>query len=368
MLGVTIIGAAVHAQTPTETFIRIHHILENDQPPDISISPATVKISGGLVCARAKATAKTMREAKREAMRRAYSQAARVSVLPLKEFASMLSDLASATSELRAIKARIVSERQEGDRSTVEIEITQEKQGIENNLAMMALSNYRVVVLLPESIDGIRVPVSKVETELVGSLSGKMFKVYDWNYVAQQKPLAGFVKAILSEQNQPSIEIGTRFLANLIIAGHIESKFSQETAGITSYIATANIRVVKADTGQILTAMEASQKGFGQDRTQAAREALVALADVIAKKIPDNILAHLEEYPVTIRIAVPMPDDGERIADYLNNMVGVTSVKRVDTADGISFRVISKDKPALLGQQIDESKQYRVVEYGRLKD
>ncbi len=283
----------------------------------------------------------------------------------MKDIEALTANLAAVKAELKTIRTEVLSEKKTQNGYSVEVEFSGSTADLTQDLRTVATSNFRLVALLPETVDGARVTSPKVETALVGSLARQRFRVYDWNFVAKQRPLASLVSAILSDNYNAATQLGTRFLANVIVAGRVEAKFSQDNGGIISYLANANLRVIKVDTGQILTAKEFSEKGFGQDRAQAARKALDALAETVAKELPADLVTRFDEFPVTVQIALNKPEQAKEVEAFLRGLTGVTDVQRVQTPSGATFRVTSRDKPAALGAQIARSQDYQVVEYGR---
>jgi len=356
----------VAAQSPTDTFIRIQDLRDNDGSRSPAVTRGSLSSRGGLIRSRAKASAPTTREARRTAIRQAYKQAARSVAVPVHELEGLKDSLAEASAELRSVKATILGEQKTDHGYTVEVEIAQTTNDLVAGLRATGLSNFRLVALLPETVDGARVTSPKVETALVGALASQRFRVYDWNFVAKEKPLASLISAILSGSDSAASQLGTRFLANLIIAGRVEAMLSQDNEGILSYVATATLRAIKADNGQILAAKEYSEKGFGIDRAQASRKALDALAQTVAKDLPAELLADMDQYPVTVQIKLKRPEQAGEVESFLRGLTGVTDVQQVQTPAGTAFRVLSHEKPACLGAQIGQSRDFRAIEYSRM--
>ena len=353
------------AQSPTADFLRIQDLRSGAPSPRVTVIRSQLVSRGGYVRSRATVTAPTRELARRYATRHAYSRAVRVVTYPSRRLQAMSDSLAAATSELKAVHALILSEKKTDGGYTVEVEVGRSEVALAQDIRSGGLSNFRLVALLPENIDGTRVPSPSVETALVGALADKQFQVYDWNYIGSQRPLAQLVTATLSGQSEAAEKLGTRFLANVIIAGRVDARFSQENGGIVSYLATANLRVLRVDTGQILMAKEYREKGFGQDRAQAAREALTALAQTVSSDLPANLLAHTEERPATIRMVSAPGPVADQTAQYLRSLPGVTRVEQSQAGRDAVFRVISRENPAALGAWIAQSPDYRLLEVGQ---
>ncbi len=356
-----IAACACVAQTPTMEAIRIRlQRLDQAQPAPVvtrEVSPSRSNKPGGTVIVKAR----TPQAAQRAAVRYVYIHSVRNVGVSLREFAQLRDQMADAASEIKNLKAKILSTQKTGEGYTVDVELAQTSGELAQDLQRSSLSNFRMVALLPETIDGQSAGAPKVETALIGALSDKQFRVYDWNFVNSRRPLASLVSATLGRQNEAAVQLGNRFLANVIVAGRVETKFSQDNGGIISYRASANLRVIKTDTGQILTAREYAEKGFGQDKAQAARESLEALAQKVAKELPDELESHFDEYPVTVQIPLQNPEQAAEVETFLRGLTGVKSVERAPTANGASFRLISREKPVALAARIQQSRDYRLT-------
>lgn len=362
LLSVLCVAGFGYPQTPTTD--TLHWLLgqKANQSSAPVVSRAEFPSRSGSV-ARGKVTvqASTPQAARRAAIRYVYIHSVRNVGVSLQEFAHLRDQMAEAASEIKNLKAKILSTQKTGGGYTVDVELAQSGGDLAQDLQRSALSNFRMVALLPETIDGQRDNAPKVETALIGALADKQFRVYDWNFVSSRKPLTSLVSATLGRQNEAAVQLGNRFLANVIVAGRVETKFSQDNGGIISYRASANLRVIKTDTGQILTAREYAEKGFGQNKAQAARESLEALAQKVAKELPDELESHFDEYPITVQIPLQKPEQAAEVETFLRNLTGVKSVESTPTANGASFRLVSREKPVALAARIQQSRDYRLT-------
>ena len=352
------------AQSPTETFLRIQSIRSAPTKPDYVVNHSHLSSRGGCVRSRVMVTAPTPRLARRFAVRRAYARAIDSITVPLRRFNQMTENLADATAEPKATNAIVLSQKKTGSGYRVEVEVRQSALHLAQDIRENGVSNFRIVTLMPETVDGERDTSPKVETALEGALADKQFQVFDWNFVASQQPLNHLAAETLSGRNVGAIELGTHFFANVIIAGRVEAQFSQNNGGITSYVASANLRGIQVDTGRVLFAKAYEEKGFGQDKTQAARQALNTLARTIAQDIPSELAAQTEQYPVTVRLASEPGQEAGQVTSFLQQLPGVTNVQQASAGTGLVFHLTSCEKPAVFGAWIARSKQYRVVGYG----
>ena len=361
---VLLASACAAAQSPTETFLRIQSIRTAPAKPDYTINHTQSSSHGGYVRSRVTVTASTPVIARRVAVHRAYARALGSVTVPLRRLNQLTENLASATAELKTANAIVLSQKKIGNSYRVEVEVQQSAVALAKDIRENGVSNFRVVTLLPETVDGVRDTSPKVETALEGALAEKQFQVFDWNYVASQQPLKHLAAETLSGQNADAIELGTHFFANAIIAGRVEAQFSQDNNGIISYIATANLRGIQVDTGRVLFAKEYEEKGFGQDKTQAARQALNALAQTVAQSLPAELTANTEQYPVTVRLASELGQQAGKVTSFLQQLPGVTNVQQQSAETGLVFHLTSREKPAVFGAWIAQSQQYWVAGYG----
>ena len=309
-------------------------------------------------------TASTPQIARRFATRHAYTRALRVVTVPLRRFDAMTANLAEATAQLKTATAVVLSQKKTSAGYSVEVELRQSEANLTQDVRENGVSNFRIVALLPETVDGVRVELPTVETALAGALASQQFQVFDANFVSSQQPLSHLAAQTLSGQNNTAIELGAHCLANVVIAGRVDARFSQNNGGIVSYIASANLRVIQVDTGRILAAKDYEEKGFGQDKAQAARQALAALAQAVSQSLPAELTAHAEQYPMTVQMASEPGQTSGQVASFLQGLPGVTNVQETSAGTGTVFHLTSREKPAVFGTLIAQSQQYRVVGYG----
>ncbi len=354
----------VQAQSPTETFLRIQSLRSATRTPAYTVNRSQLVSRGGYVRSRVTVTASTPQIARRFATRHAYTRALRVVTVPLRRFDAMTANLAEATAQLKTANAIVLSQKKTSAGYSVEVELRQSQSNLIQDVRENGVSNFRIVALLPETVDGVRVESPTVETALAGALASQQFQVFDANFVSSQQPLSRLAAQTLSGQNDTAVELGAHCFANVVIAGRVDARFSQDNGGIVSYIASANLRVIQVDTGRILAAKNYEEKGFGQDKPQAARQALAALAQTISQSLPAELAAHAEQYPMTVQMASEPGQTSGQVANFLQGLPGVTNVQEASAGTGTVFHLTSREKPAVFGTLIAQSQQYRVVGYG----
>jgi len=355
---------SVKAQSPTETFLRIQSLRSSARTPAYTINRAQLVSRGGYVRSRVMVTASTPQLARRFATRHAYTRALRVVTVPLRQFDAMTATLAEATEQLKTANANVLSQKKTRSGYSVEVEVRQSEANLTREIRENGVSNFRIVALLPETVDGARVESPTVETALVSVLASQKFQVFDTNFVYSQHSWRRLTAQTLSGQNDTAIELGSHCFANVVIVGHVDARFSQDNGGIISYVASANLRVIQVDTGRILAAKYYEEKGFGQDKAQSARQALAALAQTVSQSLPAELVVHAEQYPMTVQMVSEPGQTLGRVAVFLSGLPGVTNVQETSAGTGTMFHLTSREKPAVFGTLIAQSQQYRVMSYG----
>lgn len=355
---------SVKAQSPTETFLRIQSLRSSARTPAYTINRAQLVSRGGYVRSRVMVTASTPQLARRFATRHAYTRALRVVTVPLRQFDAMTATLAEATEQLKTANANVLSQKKTRSGYSVEVEVRQSEANLTQEIRENGVSNFRIVALLPETVDGARVESPTVETALVSVLASQKFQVFDTNFVYSQHSWKRLTAQTLSGQNDTAIELGSHCFANVVIVGHVDARFSQDNGGIISYVASANLRVIQVDTGRILAAKYYEEKGFGQDKAQSARQALAALAQTVSQSLPAELVVHAEQYPMTVQMVSEPGQTLGRVAVFLSGLPGVTNVQETSAGTGTMFHLTSREKPAVFGTLIAQSQQYRVMSYG----
>lgn len=346
--------------SPTEAFIRLQNVRFRARPVSHIIHASTERRNHS-IRSRVTVTAFTESEARRSALRTAYANAATMALVPRADFRQLSSRLAAVTGELRGVKATLLHEQKTSEGIKVDLEIVRPEAQLVADMRSEALSDYRMVALLPETIDGERVTLPTVETNLVGRLVDGGYTVYDENAVSFARTVPDSLQTSLAS-TEAANQMGTRCLANTVIVGRVQATFSQENNGIVSYNADANFRVIKVDTNQVIMADEYTEKGFGLNRRQAAQNALNALATTMADRVPTRLREHLAKHIITIVSATRGLDELAQMKQHLARLRGVRQVEQVPSAQGAEFHLLSDEHPAVLAAAISADPDYYVVD------
>lgn len=159
------------------------------------------------------------------------------------------------------------------------------------------VGNPRVMVLINEEIDGIKSTQSIAETIIIKKLLDLGYRVVDQEQIAKIKQDEEVVKALSGDANSVA-KVGKKFDAEVIISGTAISKFNtdQGLAGMISYRAVLDAKVLKVSTGDLLLASTPKQ-GAGIDVTKemAAKNSIIKLTTSIAEEIVPQIAPKLYE-------------------------------------------------------------------------
>lgn len=158
------------------------------------------------------------------------------------------------------------------------------------------VGNPRIMVLIDEEIDGEISSAGTSETKLINQLLEKGYKVIDREQTAK---LRGDERAklALAGNEKDVVLIGSRYDADVVIAGRIISKLNTDTdlAGLISYRTSINARVIKAATGEVI--LTSSKGGAGVDITKemAASNSITKVTASLGEEIIPKIAEKLYE-------------------------------------------------------------------------
>ncbi len=352
-------SVAVAAQSPTEVAIRIQNMRWNEtrRPPNVTTRAAS---RGSDVRTTAAVTAASRDEARRTARRAALAAAARQALASSDTTRVDADAFAAVVAAQKNGPARVVKVSRTAKGYHVEAEVALSATRLAELLRSTSCSNFRAVVVLPERVDGREQGVRKVETAVVAALTDRRMRVYDWEFASRQSKSASLVRAALRGDRAAALQVGARFVANLVVLGSADTRISQDNEGIISYVATANVRVVQADSGQVLWASEITEKGFGRDRAQAARAALDALAVSAAARVPEGFLGRLRHYRCTV-VAQGDGVDMAGVEAILRAQPASISVERIAGEPTARLAVTSRDKPGAVAAALAAGGRYEVT-------
>jgi hypothetical protein len=323
----------------------------------VTFSHGTVSRNHGSVRSRIEVTARSLQEARQKGTQEAYAQAVGAIYGTDRQLSGMRRLLAAQAATLRGIQSQVIASRHAGDSYTVTLEVVRPESQIEDDLRSGSLSNYRLVVRMPETIDGRAIGDDTVETTMIGGLSDAGFTVYQ---PASDGEL-GIANRLASHSDAAYDSAGLRYLSNTVIVGTAASRYSQNNDGIFSYRATASVRAVEVDTHRVLFAREYQATWFGRDRGQAAQKSFDALETSFGG-LPADLKNGMAMHPVVVD--VPTADDSARLLELLKERPGVGAVARTTMGALTTYKFTTSDNPSFVALALGQDPSYKVVSVG----
>ncbi len=288
-------------------------------------------------------TAKARKDAIRDAQRAAVEQA--VGVLVSSETFTqnfqVIKDKILTKAEGYVSKYDVLEEKQQGDLYRVKISATVKNAELKNDLdALFAAKHFpRVMVVIPETHIGAKVPDPAGETEIIRKLLEKGFKVIDQNQIKVIRDSES-VHAAVNGDNSAAILLGKKFGAEVIIIGEAFSEANPEGSmgGLKSCRARVEARAINVDTAEIL-ATDGKQAG-GVDATEfaAGKTALKNAGGMLGDYLIDQILSRWTKdvtKGTAITIVVRIPGEGKykKYKDFKGTLEKLSGFQGMDERD-----------------------------------
>lgn len=288
-------------------------------------------------------TAKARKDAIRDAQRAAVEQA--VGVLVSSETFTqnfqVIKDKILTKAEGYVSKYDVIEEKQQGDLYRIKISATVKNAELKNDLdALFAAKHFpRVMVVIPETHIGAKVPDPAGETEIIKKLLEKGFKVIDQNQIKVIRDSES-VHAAVNGDNSAAILLGKKFGAEVIIIGEAFSESNPEGSmgGLKSCRARVEARAINVDTAEIL-ATDGKQAG-GVDATDfaAGKTALKNAGALLGDYLIDQILSRWTKdvtKGTAITIVVRIPGEGKykKYKDFKGTLEKLAGFQGMDERD-----------------------------------
>ena len=231
------------------------------------------------------------------------------------------------------------------------------------------LSNASVIVRIPERLCGERVDGPTIENEVISALTDQGFRVLD---PEQARKIKRRDVALLTQKRDRSALTGTalRFLSNIIVGGVIEAKHGQKNFGIYTARLTGNIRVVEADTANILANKRIPRKvrgAAGLNCRDAAGKAIDKLVPDLTEFVAEALSAHLKKNRRKITVeahGLKTAGDFQRLQFLLKEMSWVTNVQPESYTGRIGRLTLSyPEKVVYLATSLNRRAEYEVASF-----
>jgi len=236
------------------------------------------------------------------------------------------------------------------------------------------VSEESIVVLLPEYIKGEEAEEGLITNEVITALVEEGYRVKDVSQLLAIKE-RDLGLAALQGDREAEAKIGLRFLANVIVTGKVESDLVAsgpfgESYKFYTYRATATVRAVKADTGDIIFNRQIrGQNRGGLDELAAAQEALANVSEPLKRYMIRQMASLLREESRQMTVEVldlASPEAHERFKNYLSSLRWVQEVEAQEYSPERSIYTCKyAPKTILLATRMDRRGEYKLLEYSR---
>jgi len=233
------------------------------------------------------------------------------------------------------------------------------------------VSEESIAVLLPEYIDGEEQQEGLITNDVITALVEQEYRVKDVSQLLAIKERDSALRA----EPEVSAKIGLRFLTNVIVTGRVEASLvSSGPFGYSytryTYRATATIRAVKADTGDIIFNKQIrGRNSAGLDQLAAAQAALENITEPLTDYMLRQMSSLFEETAREITVEVLDLASSDAHARFKNFLSSVRWVQEVEAEEYSSERSIFTCKYApktiLLASRMDRPNEYKLLEYSR---
>ncbi len=161
----------------------------------------------------------------------------------------------------------------------------------------------RVMVIIPEEHIGRRIPDPAAETEIIRRLLEAGFRLVDQQQVERARE-SEMMRRALDGDEEAYQELGGRYEADILVIGEAFSEYVGQYSGIFSCRARVEVRVVHADTGQIIAAHGVHESGADITELTASKKSLSeaggVMADYLIEAIPKQIVDSARSLQVTV--------------------------------------------------------------------
>lgn len=231
-------------------------------------------------------------------------------------------------------KYDILSEKVDGELFRTKISAQVRLGDVKKDLDALGLliktqkvGNPRVMVIIPETIDGQPNSQAVVETALIKKLLDNSYRVIDQ---AQTETIKAQDQLKAIESPAEAAKLARQFDAEVVVAGKASSAFNtdKDLAGMTSYKARVEAKVVKTSTAEVILAEDCNSAGVDITKEMAAAAALGKAANVVADKLCPNIAVKLfEAASIQIQISgLASINDLNAFKDALKHVEGIIDI------------------------------------------
>lgn len=237
------------------------------------------------------------------------------------------------------IEAEVVTEILKDDIDTLELTIER-------------ANDPRVVVVIPEEHIEREIPDPAAETEIIRKLKEAGFRLVDQEQVEKARDSEEARRAASGEEDAYE-ELAARFDADLMVIGEAFSEFNEEYEGMTSCRARVEIRVVRADTGEILTAHGIHASGADVTESTASKKALQEAGSEMADYLLETLPEEISDTERSVQLSINSINFNQ-LNDLEERLKDTHLIEDVNTRDFVGSSAEIDLKTSLLPMQLAE--------------
>lgn len=240
-----------------------------------------------------------------------------------------------------AVLKEVVSQKEENGNCKMTISATVSLTPLTEKLKSLGLlRQWKIMVMIPETHIGQKVPDPAGETEIIKQLMNAGYTVVDQKQVKQIRDSSVAIKAAEGDTTA-ALELAAKFGADIIIVGEAFSEFAASTnnssyggvnVSLKSCKARVEARAIVADTGEIVAADGAYGTGIDAAENIAGKKALAQAGGKMAKFFIDEITKIPAALAANIQVVIGNVDFGT-VADLEEAIKNLPNVKRVTQQD-----------------------------------
>lgn len=278
--------------------------------------------------------ASAMKDAQRMAVEQAVGTLVKSETLV--ENFQVVKDQIYTKSEGYAQLMQVVSEGESGGFYKIKAQFCVKMAELKNDLeALFAAKRFpRIMVVIPETHIGRKVPDPAGETEIIRKLLEKEFKVVDQKQIALIRENEQVMAAVEGDTKQ-AVLLGKKYGAEVIIIGEAFSEYNTEMGGMKSCRARVEGRAINVDTGEIIATNGMEASGVDVSENVAGKVALRNAGGKLADYLIDQILSRWTKdvtkgQAVTIVGTVASFGQWKALKDLLGTVSGVQGIDQRD--------------------------------------
>jgi len=293
-------------------------------------------------------TGQTQEEALHDAFRNAVERAVGIMIdsSTVTQNYAVVKDEIYAKSQGFIRDYQILSQRQQGRQTILSVKVTVDTEPnskLYSELQRLKiidtmLRDPRIAVVIPEFHVSDRIPDPAGETAIIRKLTDAGFQRLIDPQRMNQIRYSNSVKAIMRGDKKEAVNIATNLGVDYLIVGEAFSQFAGNVlnSGIISCRARVEARLIKADTGEIITAHGTEATGVDITEFIAAKKALNNAGELMGDYMIEKLMAFASNPNKGLQLVVRVTSYSKVNAfeEQLKQVRGVSSVYLRDYSGG----------------------------------